>query len=200
MQLILVRHGRPEQILAASGPANPPLTEIGHRQARAVAGWLAAEPIDALYTSPMVRAAETAQPLGRLLDLQPIVRDGVREYDAEDPSYVPVEVLKQDKEAWRAFLADEERVDRQTFVDEVSSTIEEIVSSHRGQTVVIVCHGGVINAWATYTLGIEPKMFFNPDYTSINRFMAASSGERSIVSLNEIGHLRASADLRLWEY
>jgi hypothetical protein len=39
-------------------------------------------------------------------------------------------------------------------------------------------------------IGFEPKMFFNPNYTSINRFMAASSGEKSVVSLNEYHHLK----------
>jgi hypothetical protein len=33
-------------------------------------------------------------------------------------------------------------------------------------------------------------MFFNPDYTSINRYQCASSGERSVITLNEAVHLR----------
>jgi probable phosphoglycerate mutase len=197
MELILVRHARPEHIEKASGPANPPLTEIGHRQARAVASWLAAEPVDALYVSPMTRARETADPLARLLELEPVVAPGVREYDAEDASYVPIEVLRQDKERWRAFLDAEHSVDRSHFVAEVAETLEGVIGRHRGQRVVVVCHGGVINVWATEVLGIAPRLFFNPDYTSVNRFMAASSGERSIVSLNETAHLRGAPDLRL---
>ena len=55
----------------------------------------------------------------------------------------------------------------------------------------MVCHGGVINAWAAEVLGIEPRLFFDPTYTSINRFVAARSGERSLVSLNEAAHLRS---------
>ena len=55
----------------------------------------------------------------------------------------------------------------------------------------------MINAWASTVLGLPVTLFFNPDYTSINRFMAASSGERSIVSLNETAHLRGAPDLRL---
>jgi hypothetical protein len=34
-------------------------------------------------------------------------------------------------------------------------------------------------------------LFFLPHYTSVNRFLAARSGERSVVSLNETGHLKA---------
>ena len=197
MELILVRHARPEQIENASGPANPPLTEIGHRQARAVAGWLAAEDIDAIYSSSMIRAIETAEPLSRLVGKEAVIEKGVREYDAEDPSYVPVEVMRQDKERWRAFLERTDAADRSDFVAEVAASLEGIIARHRGERVAVFCHGGVINAWATETLGMGPRMFFNPDYTSINRFMAASSGERSIVSLNETAHLRGAPDLRL---
>ena len=197
MELILIRHARPEQIEKADGPADPSLTELGHRQAQALAGWLAGEPFDALYVSPMARAVQTAEPLARLFDIKAIIIDGIREYDALDPSYVPLEVLRQDKARWQAFLAEEETQDRLPFIDLVRTTIEAIVDDHPGQRVLIVCHGGVINAWATETLGIGSKMFFNPDYTSINRFLAASTGERSILSLNETGHLRGAPDLRL---
>ncbi|MCP4224493.1 MAG: histidine phosphatase family protein [Actinomycetia bacterium] len=198
MELILVRHARPEQIEDAEGPANPPLTDIGHRQARAVASWLAGEHFDALYVSPMARALQTAEPLARLAGMEAKVAHGVREYDADHVSYVPVEVIRQDKERWRAFLESEENLDRSHFISEVTSTLEGIIEAHRGQRVVVFCHGGVINAWAAETLGIGPRLFFDPDYTSINRFMAASSGERSIVSLNETAHLRGAADLRLY--
>lgn len=197
MELILVRHARPEQIENANGPANPPLTDIGHRQARAMAAWLAPESLDALYVSPMARALETMAPLALLAAMEAEVAHGVREFDAEDRTYVPVEVIRQDKERWRSFLDDQDSADRSPFVAEVAETLEDIIAKHRGQRVVVVCHGGVINAWATEVLGIAPRMFFNPDYTSINRFMAASTGERSIVSLNETAHLRGAPDLRL---
>jgi len=197
MELILVRHARPEHIENADGPADPALTSIGHRQARAMAGWLGAESIDALYVSPMARARETADPLARLTGMEPVVVQDVREYDAEHSSYVPIDVVREDKERWRAFLASEEAMDRSRFVQKVATALNDITAAHRGQRVVVVCHGGVINAWAGETLGLGPKMFFNPDYTSVNRFLVASSGERSIQSLNETAHLRGAPDLRL---
>jgi probable phosphoglycerate mutase len=47
----------------------------------------------------------------------------------------------------------------------------------------------VINVWAAHVLGIEPRVFFEADYTSLNRFLAARSGQRAVVSLNERAHL-----------
>jgi 2,3-bisphosphoglycerate-dependent phosphoglycerate mutase len=54
----------------------------------------------------------------------------------------------------------------------------------------VFCHGGVINMWATHVLGMAPRIFFEADYTSINRFVCARGGQRSVVSLNERAHLR----------
>ena len=63
VELIFVRHGRPEHVETTDGtPADPPLSEVGHAQAAAVAMWLAEERIDAIYSSPMQRARQTSQP------------------------------------------------------------------------------------------------------------------------------------------
>jgi probable phosphoglycerate mutase len=197
MELVLIRHARPHHVDGADGPADPPLTDIGHRQAVAMAAWVGTEPLAALFVSPMARARQTVAPLERLLDRPATVLSGVREYDADGSSYVPIEVLRQDKAAWRSYLAAEAGLDRDDFAREVTTTLEEVAAGHRGQRVAVVCHGGVINAWASHVLGLPPRLFFNPDYTSINRFLAASSGERSIVSLNETAHLRPHPGLVL---
>lgn len=190
MKIVLVRHGRPERIENAAEPADPALTELGVRQAEAAARWLATETIDAIYTSPMARARQTAAPLEQLLGLPATVVDGVKEFDAEEHSYIPMEDLKADKGAWREYVAQLDDVDRSAFQATVVDAIETMVDDHRGQTIAIVCHGGVINAWAAHILGLGDRMLFDVDYTSVNRFLAASSGERSVSSLNETGHLR----------
>jgi len=198
MDLILIRHARPEQVELKDRAADPKLTEVGHRQAHAMASWLCAEPIDTLYVSPMARARQTAEPLERILSLDATVVEGVREYDDTSSSYIPVEVIRENKDRWRKFLADEAATDRTSFNTEVVESLEKIVSDNRGRRVVVVCHGGVINSWACHVLGTEMKLFFNPNYTSVNRFAAASSGERSVISLNETAHLRNIPDLLLY--
>ena len=54
------------------------------------------------------------------------------------------------------------------------------------------CHGGVVNAWTCHVLGLPMALIFDVYYTSVNRFLAASSGERNLATLNEIGHLRGT--------
>lgn len=191
MELVLVRHARPQRIENAAQAADPELTDLGHRQAAAMADWLSQESFDALYTSPMARARQTAAPVEAAVGMAAGVVDGVREFDADANHYIPMEELKADRDGWREFLASNRTEDRSTFADTVTTSLEDLIGRHRGHRIAVVCHGGVINVWAAKVLGLGNEMFFEPDYTSVNRFMAASSGERSIVSLNEVGHLRA---------
>ena len=192
MELMLIRHGLPEKVINEDGsPANPPLSKTGLEQAQKVADWLVDHEIDRLYSSPMQRAFQTAEPLARLKELEIEIRDGVAEYDRESGHYIPVEQLKElDYERWRRLMdGNVDEVDFPDFCNGVIATIEEIIAENRGKKVAITCHGGVINVWTAHVIGFEPRMFFNPNYTSINRFMAASSGEKSVITLNEHFHL-----------
>lgn len=193
MELILIRHGLPERVETEDGtPADPPLSEVGHEQAQRMANWLEDQHIDHLYSSPMQRAVQTAAPLAALKGLEPELREGVAEYDKNADHYIPVEDLKKyDYDRWLRLMRGEiEDINFPKFCADVISTLNEIVDNHRGKTVAVTCHGGVVNVWTAHVMGLEPRMFFNPNYTSISRYMGASSGERSIITLNEHTHLR----------
>ena len=83
-----------------------------------------------------------------------------------------------------------EGLDLEDFCRDVIAGLEEMANRNRGARVAVVCHGGVINIWASHVLGLGMKLFFDPRYTSLNRFMVSSAGHRSVVSLNEVAHLR----------
>jgi probable phosphoglycerate mutase len=188
MELLLIRHALPVRVDEGSvdGPADPGLAAIGLDQAKAVAEWLAEEAIDAIWCSPMRRARETAAPLATRLGLEVIVEDGIAEYDRESPSYIPVEELKAANDP--RWYEVPERPDH--FRGVVVEAVERIVEAHPRQRVAVVCHGGVINVYTGHVLGLDDPLFFLPGYTSISRVLAASTGERSIASLNETAHLR----------
>ncbi len=189
MELLLIRHARPERRETTDGsPADPPLSHEGREQAERLVHWLAPEPIDRIYTSPMRRARETATPLGDARGLALEVDPRIAEFDQHSSVYVPLEELKRtDYERWRAFVQGgyEDGVDLRAFQSGVIAAMEEIIAANRGGRVAVVCHGGVINIWAAHVLGFEPRLFFDAGYTSVNRFIAASSGERSLHGLNE---------------
>ena len=193
MELILVRHGLPVRQELASGRADPKLSAAGRQQAQQVADWLHDEGIDAIYTSPMRRARETAAPLAGRLNCTSTVHDAIAEYDRAASHYIPMEELKrEDYAAWKEFVDGGygDDYDMAAFAKTVVAGMEDIISSHSGHRVAAFCHGGVINAWACKVLGMPPSLFLDVAYGSINRFLCASSGERNIRSLNETGHLR----------
>ena len=95
MQIIWVRHAEPERVEGGNGvPANPPLTARGRRQAERVAAWLALEPVDAVVSSPQLRARETALPVAVAHGLTVDVLDGLVEYDVQADHYIPMEELR----------------------------------------------------------------------------------------------------------
>ncbi len=194
MQLLLIRHGLPLRIERVDGePADPPLSGVGRRQAQRLSAWLEAEAVDRLYASPLRRAYETALPLAKAKSLEIEVEPGVVEFDPSAPSYIPLEELKAtDYEAWRALMQGGllARADIAEFQRAVVQALDGIVATNSGRRVAVVCHGGVINVWAAHVLRLDNPLFFDPTYTSVNRFLAAGSGERSVVSLNETAHLR----------
>lgn len=175
--------------------ADPELAELGHRQAEALAEWLAAESIDALYASPMRRARQTAEPVAAKLGLDIVIDHELAEFDRQSHYYVPIEELRAEKDArWEDLLAGrwgvEGEVDPATFQAVVVEAVERVIAAHSGQTVAIIAHGGVTNAYLAHVLGLGHPMFFEPAYTSISRVLASRSGPRMIKSINEHGHVR----------
>jgi probable phosphoglycerate mutase len=188
MELLLIRHALPLRVDegAVEGPADPELSEAGRVQAHALAEWLADEQIDAIWSSPMRRALGTAAPLAARLGLDVTVDEGLAEYDRHAGSYIPIEELKAENDPrWYEMPERPEQ-----FVGDVVAAMESIVTVHPGQRVAVVCHGGVINAYAGHVLGIDAPLFFLPAYTSISRILASGVGLRSIKSLNESSHVR----------
>ena len=191
MDLLLIRHALPVRIEDGDGPADPELSDEGWRQAGALAAWLADEEIDVMVASPLRRAQETAQPLAGLLELEVATVDGLAEFDRNAPWYIPIEELKAaDDPRWHAMVAGDWDLDPDEFQRSVVAAVDGIIAGHPGRTVAAVCHGGTINAFLSAILGLEKLMFFVPDYTSVSRVRASRSGPRSLVSLNETGHLR----------
>lgn len=198
MELVLIRHALPERRIAAEGPADPPLTELGRQQAKATAAWLADERFDALYSSPLLRARQTAEHISESVRLDLQIEDGIAEYDRQSETYIPIEEVKQSDDPeiqahWKALAEDrlEDLIaDAHTFRPRVADAVERMIAAHPGQRVLAVCHGGVINVALAEIIGLERSLWFEPAYASIHRIVASRAGIRSIASINETGHLR----------
>ena len=206
MQLLLVRHGLPVRVDDAGGPADPALSSTGVAQAEALGAALASwagtgDPdgrVDAIWSSPMRRALETATCVTASVEgtLRIEVDDGLREFDHDLHFYVPLEELRgEDDPRWAELVAEwtsaESEEERRAFRATVVDALERVIAAHPSEHVAVVCHGGVINAYLSHILGIDRTLFFEPVYTSVSRVLASSRGHRQLVSVNDTAHLRS---------
>ena len=194
MELVLIRHGLPIRLDAVDGPADPPLDDLGVQQAEALAADLGPVHLDAIYTSPLLRARQTAAPIEVTTGLNAGVIDGVAEWDRHASSYIPVEQLRVEApEVWRALASGDLAalgIDVDDFVGRVLDAMSSIAAAHSGQRVGVVCHGGVINVYLSQVLGLDRLLFFQPGYTSVSRVAVTDEGRTGVLSINETGHLR----------
>ena len=157
MRLLLVRHGETEANLNRRlDTASPglPLTEIGQQQAESLPDALADEPVRAVYSSPLQRAEQTAEPLGRALGLPVHVRAGLREISAGDLE------MRSDDDAVRLFLAtamawgggDLEATlpggePGGAVLGRYDAVVREAADGAGEGAVVFISHGAIIRTW-----------------------------------------------------
>lgn len=194
MELIIVRHGRPNRVEGVQGVADPSLTEIGSEQAEAVAAFLSKSKIDHIFSSPMLRARQTAQPLATQMGMDLIIVENLAEIDKDSNTYLPMEEVKaQGGDDWQAVIDDPDSihgdVDIEAFADKVFEAFEEIIRDNSGKTVVAFCHAMVAMCYLQRILGYTDRYGLHIDYASITRVQASRAGVRSILSSNETIHL-----------
>ncbi len=184
MELILVRHGRPERVDHDPCGADPGLTDLGHRQAAASADFLQNAGIEHVYVSPMLRAIETAKPLSTHVGQdEATVVDGIAEFDLGETSYIPGEELELTQEGVDALYA---KMMAPEFAERVIDGMDHIIRNNPGGRVAAVCHGGVISRYLCHILGLDPATtYLNSEYTAVTRLEASSSGRRSMLTFNE---------------
>ena len=193
MELIIIRHALPESDKRDDGPADPPLSPLGLRQAEATANLLATESVDHVVTSTMQRAIQTGRPLADRLGLTPEHLEGLKESDYRRSSYTPVEEMDADHEVIREFLDDPLSMfadGYEAFRDRITAALDAVVAGNRGRTVAVFCHAMVVGVYLQTLLGLNDPFAVMADYCGITRVAASSTGIRSVRSFNETGHLR----------
>jgi probable phosphoglycerate mutase len=196
MHLIVVRHALPERADGDAATADPPLTELGRRQAQATADFLADEPVDHVVASPLRRACETAEPLASRLGLAVETVDALRETDPFGGAYVPAEQVTMDHPLVQRLAEDPFSIFAndggfEAFRAKVVSGFDGIVARNKGRTVAVFCHGTVIGSYLSSILGHDDPYLLLPDYCGLYRITASASGLRTVRSANETGHVRA---------
>ena len=159
----LARHGESDWNAANrfQGLSDRPLTELGRRQAEALADELAttATP-SAIYSSPLRRAFETAAIVGTRTGLEPRPVDDLREVDVGGWAGLSrSDVESRFPEAFRRWLdGGEGWEDGESYADmsaRVLAALTGVAESHPGAEVLVVSHGGPIRAIQAAAAGMD---------------------------------------------
>lgn len=178
-RLIIVRHGETEWNAAGriQGHLDSPLDEEGREQAVAVARRLAPEPIDALYSSDLGRACQTAAPIAAATMLDVVTDPRLRERNLGLFQGITFdEARARHPELFARYKARDLHVDFATgesllaLRDRVAGVLAEIAGRHPGGTVVVVTHGGVLDQVYRLATGLplEAPRDFEIENASLN--------------------------------
>ncbi|MGO8951380.1 MAG: histidine phosphatase family protein [Ktedonobacterales bacterium] len=210
-EIYLIRHGDalPDAAeVVGEGYDEQGLSDLGRRQAQALAEYLSRVELGAIYSSPLGRARETAEAVAAASGYPVQVDDELREVAlgsigaAPSPETSREEVAKLLRDRlreialvavtsgkWSSIPGSEPS---EELRQRVTRAIERIAGRHSEQRVAVVSHGGAINAYLAQVLGIERDYFFPTANTSIS--VVRVKGRRHMLfALNDISHLRERA-------
>lgn len=162
--IFLARHGESDWNVAKrfQGHTDRPLTERGREQAHALADLVASEQIDAVYTSPLSRARETAEIVAARAGLEPVALPELREVDTgswSGLSRADVEARFPDGfTRWRSGGSGWE--DGETYeemAERVIGALRTIAEDHPDGRVLVISHGGPIRAIHAAAEGLAIK-------------------------------------------
>lgn len=145
-----IRHGTTENNIGGrfQGKSDIPLGEVGKKQAACLGERFASILLDAVYTSPLKRAYQTAEGVCAKLDLQPILCDDLREIDGgllegrtnEENNRDYPEAMYAFRNNPPDFCPPEGESARQVH-ERVTAAIRQIVQDNPGKSIAIVSHG-----------------------------------------------------------
>ena len=180
-QILLIRHAVNDVMKAkklAGWMPDVHINEEGRQQAAAVAERLGGLPIRAIYSSPLDRTRETAEPLAQALNLEVQARDGLGEVQYGDWTGQSLEELSK-LDVWKVvqiypsgmrFPGGESIREMQA---RIINELDAIAADHPRDIVAIFSHADVIKAALAHYLGVHLDLFqrivINPTSVSVVR-------------------------------
>jgi probable phosphoglycerate mutase len=211
MHLYLIRHGESHINIPVEGGRSRDeldvgLTEKGQKQALAVTAWMKQEVpnINALYASTMKRALETAEFLADGYQCDIVVDNRLREIGNNrlDHSPLPNHELPNKYSSLSSyqfpFSPVAPMIDQgESFMHyrvRIGMFIEDMINRHQGETVIVVGHGGTVNAFADtiFNIGSYRQCDIRGNHTGVTyfRYMGKTDWETwRLYYLSRVDHL-----------
>jgi broad specificity phosphatase PhoE len=194
--LLLARHGQSlsNAVRRFQGAQDIALSDLGVRQAGALAGAVRRRPLRAVYASPLERARRTAEIVGEAVGMPVTCLGDLRELclgEWEGRTVDEIRALPGDP--YTQWVRDplvclppggEPLTDVQ---ERVVRVMDEIAGAHgRGEEVLVVCHGGVISAYLAHCLGLPLSAIWR---LSLGNGSISEVSPPRVLSMNDTTHL-----------
>ncbi len=150
-RVFVARHGEADYESALLGDFGGSLSSRGREQARALAQSLAGERIARVWCSPMARAVQTAEIAAGVLGVDVVVREGLREFSVGDHAGQggDPDPFQPTFQAWLSGRLDARVAGGESgaeLIGRVQDVLSEVADAHRGESVLMISHGGAICA------------------------------------------------------
>jgi broad specificity phosphatase PhoE len=201
--LYLVRHGATENNRAdpprlQGRRTDPPLSDEGREQARRTGEFLAGSALDAVYSSPLLRARQTARAIAEPHGLSTHIVKDLIEVDVgvwEGRSWDEIE--KTDAEAYRAFMTDASvnpylgGEHLQTVLARAAPAFQKLMQESVGRTIAVVAHNVVNRAYLAELMGMPLARYRSiPQDNCGVTLLRYRRARVKVVTINGVFHLR----------
>jgi probable phosphoglycerate mutase len=219
VEFVLIRHGQPEWVREGLTVVDPPLSDVGHRQAQALGAAMNGEHFDEVFVSPLIRARQTAAPILKTLGRAEEIEMWLEEI--RDPKWhgTPAERAAEayrelrsrpSIQHWEGLAGGESmrefvgriRLGAEKFLEERGVhhvgggdlPVWEIAEP--GRRIALVAHAGTNSIFICHLLGLSPvpwewdRMVLR--HASISRLEAIPLGDGytfSLTALSDVEHL-----------
>ena len=194
--LLLIRHGENEYVKTGKLPGHLPgihLNERGQKQAQALGEALKDVPLKAIYSSPLERAMETAEPIATSHKLEIIQEPGLRDANVGKWEGKSLKVLRRTN-AWKVVQQSPSRFqfpEGESFIDlqtRIANALESIVKKHNKpkDIVAVVFHADPIKLAVAHFLGLPLDHFqrLSCDTGSVSALYVGEMGA-NLIKLNQ---------------
>ena len=200
--LHLVRHGstpnnlaRPQRLQGRG--MDVALADEGHREAEQLAKHFAQKAIDRVYSSPLLRARQTAETIALAHDLSVELIDDLTESDVGHwEGLLWNEVEAQYPEAYRLYMEDpgaNPYYGGESFADvqqRVVPVLDELLAENLGRTIVVVAHNSVNRSLIAHLIDLPiSRVHKLPQKNGASNFIRYRKGKAELVTMNWLGHL-----------
>jgi probable phosphoglycerate mutase len=149
-RVFVARHGEAAYESPLLSDAGGWLTSLGRQQARGLAESLGDERIARVWTSDMARAVQTGEIVASVLGVDVMVRTGLREFgvghaagtDGDPDPFAATFASWLGGDLGARIPGAESGVE---VVERYEAVLDEIADSHRGESVLVISHGGVMS-------------------------------------------------------